>query len=709
MTAPKISLSTTGTDPKSTTKQILEDEVNDALQLIWDATVVSTLGPSDATALLNDLDGLRSGAADDAERAEAARDAAVTGAFRTWPTTAAALGNGVRGVTSIVSGSGGANGTFAVAFSGGTQVIAPVGVFTVAGGALVSVVITYPGYYSSGTPTLSFAASSGLTGASAVAQMAVNAPVNEYFVVPSPVLGEAGIIYQNVAGVATLIKRMPSSEFVEIVDDDFATYSFAVADAQDRVVFAIDFNGIIVVQDLGETSTGQFSDPDLEFSAVLDWAMTDSQDRVFAYLDQSGRVVFPGGIVGGGADGKAAPTVRRDRFYESFPADLNHFVMNGQSLSIRGGATLAVTDANDVAFSGGVILREEETGNTLVSLADTLPDSAVLWNAVQQLKFLIAGDAIYSADPDLGDYRVLMSSHGVSGAAIATLVKGGSNGAYEDLMFGVDEARRLSVAAGEVPAVQALGWMQGESNATGTTAAYLSAFQAMLADYRADIPVKTGQISPIPVFVYQLSSEQESYTPGPTLRPANVSQAFFEASNSDPNVLIATPMYWVPHSDKVHFNQSYAPQLGMHWGKAFYKRVVRGEKWRPLEPRRVTKISARVLVVAFNVPEGPLVFDTVTVTNPGDYGFKVEDDSGFVTVTEVQIVRDAVRITLAADLVTNPKVSYAHYGVSGNGGGPITGARGCLRDSDPTVGVNGYEQLWNWAVSFKVSVPYVKV
>jgi lysophospholipase L1-like esterase len=210
MTAPQISLSTTGTDPKSTTKQILEEAVNTAIETVWNAAVVASLGDSEADALRQELEASSVYAAG----AEAARDAAIAGAFKTWPTTASGIGNGIAGVTSIVGGSGGTNGTFALAYSGGTQVLAPVGVFTVAGGALVSVVITYPGYYSSGTPTLSFAASSGLTGASATAQMAANTPVNEYFCVPSTVSGEAAIVYRNLAGVATEIVRTPSTAIV---------------------------------------------------------------------------------------------------------------------------------------------------------------------------------------------------------------------------------------------------------------------------------------------------------------------------------------------------------------------------------------------------------------------------------------------------------------------------------------------------------------
>lgn len=146
--------------------------------------------------------------------AETARDAAQLskGLFQT---TAQGIGNGVAGVASLVGGSGGANGTFALAFSGGTQVIAPKGYFVVAGGVVTQAVITYSGYYSAGAPTISFAASSGLTGASATAVMAVNSPVGTYFSVPVSAGNDAQILYRVDAGpVATEITRYSSSSAV---------------------------------------------------------------------------------------------------------------------------------------------------------------------------------------------------------------------------------------------------------------------------------------------------------------------------------------------------------------------------------------------------------------------------------------------------------------------------------------------------------------
>lgn len=144
-----------------------------------------------------------------AAAAEAARDAALL-SRGVFSTTAKALSKGVVSTTGLVGGSGGTNGTFALAFSGGAGSGAA-GVFTVAGGAVTSITITAAGDSYTSAPTISFAASSGLTGASATAVIADNVSAGEYFSVPVSGTNDALILYENVAGVATEVVRYPSN------------------------------------------------------------------------------------------------------------------------------------------------------------------------------------------------------------------------------------------------------------------------------------------------------------------------------------------------------------------------------------------------------------------------------------------------------------------------------------------------------------------
>lgn len=80
---------------------------------------------------------------------------------------------GVTGHGAITPGAGGTNGTFPLAFAGGTGSGAA-GTFTVAGGALTAITITSAGRYTV-APTFSFAASANLAGAAATVTLGATA------------------------------------------------------------------------------------------------------------------------------------------------------------------------------------------------------------------------------------------------------------------------------------------------------------------------------------------------------------------------------------------------------------------------------------------------------------------------------------------------------------------------------------------------------
>jgi hypothetical protein len=143
------------------------------------------------------------------DEAQTARDAAL-GAKGLFPSTAAAVGNGVSGYTSLVGGSGGTNGTFPLVTSGGTQVVPVTGTFTVSGGAVTAINVTSRGYYSTNPTGFNFSASAGLTGASAVPVLTPNTANGEYFQVPSAVSSRYLELYKNNAGVAVLDDSAPN-------------------------------------------------------------------------------------------------------------------------------------------------------------------------------------------------------------------------------------------------------------------------------------------------------------------------------------------------------------------------------------------------------------------------------------------------------------------------------------------------------------------
>ncbi|PNU05801.1 FAD-dependent oxidoreductase [Novosphingobium guangzhouense] len=106
------------------------------------------------------------------------------------------------------AGTGGTNGTFDLAFTGGNFTVNPSGTFTVAGGVVTAITITGPGLYVGNglaAPALSFAASAGLTGAAAALTTRYLKGAGEYYLTESSAGEDYVALFQNVGNVATLI------------------------------------------------------------------------------------------------------------------------------------------------------------------------------------------------------------------------------------------------------------------------------------------------------------------------------------------------------------------------------------------------------------------------------------------------------------------------------------------------------------------------
>lgn len=110
--------------------------------------------------------------------------------------------------TISTAGTGGTNGTFDLAFSGGNFAVNPTGTFTVSGGAVTAITITGPGLYignAISNPTLSFAASAGLTGAAGTFNTVYLKTAGQYWLTDtSPASGYLSL-FQNQANAAVEI------------------------------------------------------------------------------------------------------------------------------------------------------------------------------------------------------------------------------------------------------------------------------------------------------------------------------------------------------------------------------------------------------------------------------------------------------------------------------------------------------------------------
>ena len=189
---------------------------------------------------------------------------------------------------------------------------------------------------------------------------------------------------------------------------------------------------------------------------------------------------------------------------------------------------------------------------------------------------------------------------------------------------------------------------------------------------------------------------QQATQPAAMGQRSSATQAQWRVGVDHPGEVVCVgPKYQYAYADGIHFDAYGYTRLGIKYAQVFYEVVVRGNAWRPLQPRAARRAGA-VITVDMDVPVAPLAWDTsITAPHQNAYtewamgrGFEVEDSTGRLRVTDVQILGASVAITLAAaPRGTGLTVRYAMtQDVTGHVGGPTTGRRGQLRDSDPYVG-----------------------
>jgi hypothetical protein len=230
------------------------------------------------------------------------------------------------------------------------------------------------------------------------------------------------------------------------------------------------------------------------------------------------------------------------------------------------------------------------------------------------------------------------------------------------------------------------------------------------ADYEKDIKFLTGFTGTIAMFHSQISAWTS--VDGGAFESVLSPFALLAESEANPTkTILVGPRYFLPHAvDDAQFpglhptNEGYR-WLGEYYGKVYKQVVVDGGAWSPLKPATITR-SGTIVTAVFDVPAPPLVLDTDMVTDPGNYGFEFDDGSGAPpAIVSVSLAgSDTVEIQLESEPTGGEeRLRYAFRGVPTQPGGPETGPRGNLRDSDDTASLYGYS-LYNWCVHFDAPV-----
>lgn len=294
----------------------------------------------------------------------------------------------------------------------------------------------------------------------------------------------------------------------------------------------------------------------------------------------------------------------------------------------------------------------------------------------------------------------IISSFAVSARPCSAISKGAPGTVYSDSIASVTDAKRLggSPFLG-VPAIFAVNGEQDTSNS-----GFRACMEQLRSDYETDIKAITRQSGTIPMFHSQVSWQYL------TSQTVSALQALDMQEVEPDKMILATPTYFIPHgSDGTHYINTGHRQLGDYYAKAYYHKVVLGEPWGPLRPIQVASVDSTHVRLQLAGYVGNLVIDTTNVTDPGavsgKYGFEFVDDAGAKAISSVVLTdasRGIITITIGAAMGRNPRLRYAFTPPSSCStycGGPTTGARGNIRDSDTTVGLGGVS-LPNWLVMF---------
>jgi hypothetical protein len=442
----------------------------------------------------------------------------------------------------------------------------------------------------------------------------------------------------------------------------------------------------------GEAGSIEDSAPTIDRGVPADWPVPG--DQGVADRSTADRALSDGARTDRGRSDGSPPW--SFTFYR-----VNHVLCTGQSLSIGSKGTPALSlqqPYDNRMFNTGVVAGG--TGlSSLVPLVEATLET--MSSGFANLTTKLAREQVFPSQPaPQNSHDLLVSCHGKGGTAYSGLKKG--TVPYQNGLAQVTAGITISASLKQSYVVRAVTVVHGETDGVNKNAAYDKDLAQWQTDYEADVRALTKQKVPIPMLQSQISSWTKS-----GMATSLIPGAQLQASIDHPGkVILVGPKYFLPYSDGIHLTNEGYRQLGEHYAKVYRRLVLEGKTWEPLRPKNITRTGAVIRVVFF-VPKPPLVLDTSHVSNPGHLGFEYKDDSA--SPPKIQSVAldgaDAVKVTLAAAPTGNKRtLSYAWTGVVGNNGGPTTGPRGNLRDSDATPSRIGYS-LYNWCVHFSQAVP----
>lgn len=278
---------------------------------------------------------------------------------------------------------------------------------------------------------------------------------------------------------------------------------------------------------------------------------------------------------------------------------------------------------------------------------------------------------------------------------------------YKKFLEEIKTAYKKAQTKGWDFVVPAFCWMQGENDIMWkSNIDYKEELKNFQINFNHDVKAITKQNRDVMCISYQtncISLSKEFDEELFNLKEASIPQGQLDLILDDSLFMASGPTY--PYSfvgERVHLDGLSQKRLGYLAGLSVI-RLLESKPSKGLIPLTF-RVSQNAIFIEYNVPNPPLVLDTVAVVKADNYGFSVIDSNNSNILERVILNNNTIELRCKQKPL-GTKVRYAINGSKGKSGNQH-GPRGNLRDSQGktmSAKILGKDYpLHNWSYQFDV-------
>lgn len=384
---------------------------------------------------------------------------------------------------------------------------------------------------------------------------------------------------------------------------------------------------------------------------------------------------------------------------------LIHVIVTGQSLA-AGGSTISqspvtITSAADygvICFSTGpkVDFKYDTLNESL--LGSVIPARENIGTRPGQES---PSSGIAYKTHEITGHSVLVSDACSSGTAIADISSGTATftGATKMIQAAVAMAEQLGMEY-----VPVLVLIHGNQNAAAGTSisSYRTAMETLRAQYESVINAATGETQSLHMFVGQLSNIIPYGGTAGTTKTNSIGIAQYQEARDNEFIHLASAQYARPYSDGEHLTSAGYRTEGEVIGSVVGN-WLNDKTWSSMVPDEAGVVqSGTTITIPIKGCVGTPVIDTTRVSDPGNYGI-VLTGATIASVAVSGSSSGAQIVITKTDSSVATAISYASQGIAGQNPGPVTGSRGCIRDSQTGMSLSGLP-LYNDLCVFSIQL-----